>query len=106
MHKNNNMMLIFNRKKGGNYQQKKKSHQLYDSHIVSNSSVRAKGIEPIRLSAPDPKSGLSTNFNTPAKPLWPFRMERIANVRYFIEFANYQKQIPIRRLKLRAMLGL
>ena len=29
--------------------------------------VRAKGIEPIRLSAPDPKSGLSTNFNTPAK---------------------------------------
>lgn len=45
MHKNNNMMLIFNRKKRGNYQQKKKSHQLYDSHIVSNSSVRAKGIE-------------------------------------------------------------
>ena len=38
MHKNNNMMLIFNRKKGGNYQQKKKSHQLYDSHIVSDSS--------------------------------------------------------------------
>ena len=28
--------------------------------------VRAKGIEPIRLAAPDPKSGLSTNFNTPA----------------------------------------
>lgn len=38
MHKNNNMMLIFNRKKRGNYQQKKKSHQLYDSHIVSDSS--------------------------------------------------------------------
>ena len=37
MHKNNNMMLIFNRKKRGNYQQKKKSHQLYDSHIVSDS---------------------------------------------------------------------
>ena len=31
--------------------------------------VRAKGIEPIRLSAPDPKSGLSTNFNTPATVL-------------------------------------
>ena len=29
--------------------------------------MRAKGIEPIRLAAPDPKSGLSTNFNTPAK---------------------------------------
>ena len=28
--------------------------------------MRAKGIEPIRLTAPDPKSGLSTNFNTPA----------------------------------------
>ena len=28
--------------------------------------MRAKGIEPIRLAAPDPKSGLSTNFNTPA----------------------------------------
>ena len=28
--------------------------------------VRVKGLEPIRLSAPDPKSGLSTNSNTPA----------------------------------------
>ncbi len=43
--------------------------------------VRAKGIEPIRLSAPDPKSGLSTNFNTPAD------FEN-ANVRYFSEIAN------------------
>ena len=33
---------------------------------LSHFWVRAKGIEPIRLSAPDPKSGLSTNFNTPA----------------------------------------
>ena len=30
-------------------------------------SVRAKGLEPIRLSAPDPKSGLATNYNTPAE---------------------------------------
>ncbi len=30
------------------------------------SSVRAKGLEPIRLAAPDPKSGLATNYNTPA----------------------------------------
>lgn len=29
--------------------------------------VRAKGIEPIRLTALDPKSSLSTNFNTPAR---------------------------------------
>ena len=28
--------------------------------------VRVKGLEPIRREAPDPKSGLSTNFNTPA----------------------------------------
>ena len=43
--------------------------------------VRAKGIEPIRLSAPDPKSGLSTNFNTPAN-------FGTANVQQFILFAN------------------
>lgn len=29
-------------------------------------AVRAKGLEPIRLAAPDPKSGTSTNFATPA----------------------------------------
>ena len=28
--------------------------------------VRVMGLEPIRLSAPDPKSGLATNYNTPA----------------------------------------
>ncbi len=28
--------------------------------------VRAKGVEPIRREALDPKSSLSTNFNTPA----------------------------------------
>ena len=31
-------------------------------------SVRAKGLEPIRTKAPDPKSGLATNYNTLAKP--------------------------------------
>ena len=31
--------------------------------------VRVKGLEPIRRKAPDPKSGLSTNFNTPANRL-------------------------------------
>lgn len=30
--------------------------------------VRMKGLEPIRLTAPDPKSGLATNYNTLAKP--------------------------------------
>ena len=35
----------------------------------SNSSleVRAKGLEPPRLSAPDPKSGAAANYATPAK---------------------------------------
>ena len=28
--------------------------------------VRLAGLEPVRLSAPDPKSGASTNFATPA----------------------------------------
>lgn len=28
--------------------------------------MRAKGLEPPRLAAPDPKSGLATNYNTPA----------------------------------------
>ena len=36
----------------------------------------------------------------------PFRFALVKSAAYFIEFANYQKQIPIRRLKLRAMLGL
>ena len=39
---------------------------IYNQLRIKALFVRAKGIEPIRLSAPDPKSGLSTNFNTPA----------------------------------------
>ena len=31
-------------------------------------TVRAKGLEPIRTKAPDPKSGLATNYNTLANP--------------------------------------
>ena len=31
-------------------------------------NVRAKGLEPIRTKAPDPKSGLATNYNTLANP--------------------------------------
>ena len=34
--------------------------------IARQAFVRAKGLEPIRIAAPDPKSGLSTNSNTPA----------------------------------------
>ena len=34
--------------------------------------VRMKGLEPIRLTAPDPKSGLATNYNTSASQLFKF----------------------------------
>ena len=40
-----------------------------------SSKVRVKGLEPPRLAAPDPKSGVYTNFTTPAFP------ERGAKVR-------------------------
>gem|GEM_PF-6865183 len=36
------------------------------SGICPVNIVRVKGLEPIRTKAPDPKSGLATNYNTPA----------------------------------------
>ena len=36
--------------------------------LQSLDKVRAKGLEPIRTKAPDPKSGLATNYNTLANP--------------------------------------
>ena len=39
--------------------------QILDNQLLKY-FVRAKGLEPIRIAAPDPKSGLSTNSNTPA----------------------------------------
>ena len=36
--------------------------------LRSLDKVRAKGLEPIRTKAPDPKSGLATNYNTLANP--------------------------------------
>jgi hypothetical protein len=59
-------------RKNGNYAQKtvqfcKKTAQKIVWFSVY--FVRAKGIEPIRLPALDPKSSLSTNFNTPAMPV-------------------------------------
>ena len=50
--------------------------------------VRAKGIEPIRLSAPDPKSGLSTNFNTPADFYVISFRKRSANILLIFESAS------------------
>ena len=57
---------------------------IYNHLRIKALFVRAKGIEPIRLSAPDPKSGLSTNFNTPAC----LSEERIANLVLFILIAK------------------
>lgn len=37
-------------------------------HSSISKNVRAKGLEPIRTKAPDPKSGLATNYNTLANP--------------------------------------
>jgi len=47
--------------------------------------VRVEGLEPPYLAAPDPKSGVSTNFTTPALhlicPSWqPLSSNRSANV--------------------------
>lgn len=44
------------------------SHRKRPWNIPRPLSVRAKGLEPIRTKAPDPKSGLATNYNTLAKP--------------------------------------
>ena len=69
--------------------------------------VRAKGIEPIRLSAPDPKSGLSTNFNTPATVFLLLSLTKgLQMYDILLNLQNYQKQIPSRMLKLMAILGL
>ena len=35
--------------------------------------VRVEGLEPPRLAAPEPKSGASTNFATPARPYTTFK---------------------------------
>ena len=39
---------------------------LFDLHVLSFVMVRVEGLEPPRLAAPEPKSGASTNFATPA----------------------------------------
>ena len=66
--------------KGGHSPARKKPN-----HKVELFDVRAKGIEPIRLSAPDPKSGLSTNFNTPATIFTSSLLERIAKILHFLK---------------------
>ena len=62
--------------------QKSSNSLIYNQLRIKALFVRAKGIEPIRLSAPDPKSGLSTNFNTPAT-IFHLSLKRTANVLHF-----------------------
>ncbi len=69
--------------------------------------VRATGIAPIRLSAPDPKSGLSTNFNTPAIALL---LEKECKFKTFYRKCkkNYflMKRMAIRGRAMMAMVAL
>ena len=45
--------------------------------------VRMKGLEPIRLTAPDPKSGLATNYNTSAS-----EFQRTAKLHIYFKSAS------------------
>ncbi|CEN41881.1 hypothetical protein CCYN74_80073 [Capnocytophaga cynodegmi] len=44
----------------------KKRFKMFIFNIIKRLFVRVKGLEPPRREAPDPKSGVSTNFTTPA----------------------------------------
>ena len=66
--------------------------------------VRAKGLEPLHRKAPDPKSGLSTNFNTPAficylPPLlvncrgWTAKVRILCNLSKIIFFSRHEFSI-------------
>ena len=54
-------MRVIAQKHQGNQHAKKKSKLSFGLF------VRVIGLEPTRLAAPDPKSGMSTNFTIPAK---------------------------------------
>ncbi len=46
------------------FNKKARNHSRSFFHYV----VRVEGLEPTSLAAPDPKSGVSANFTTPANP--------------------------------------
>ena len=50
-------------------------------------SVRVKGLEPSHLAAPDPKSGVSTNFTIPASMI--LRMQIYIIVLYYEIFIHF-----------------
>ena len=45
-------------------------HQLHMSGTEGSFIVRVEGLEPPWIAPPDPKSGMSTNFTTPAFANW------------------------------------
>jgi hypothetical protein len=51
----------------GKYGETKKTHKTLILNELWVFKVRVIGLEPTRLAAPDPKSGMSTNFTIPAK---------------------------------------
>ena len=86
---------------------KKSLNSLIVNHLrVKALFVRAKGLEPLHRKAPDPKSGLSTNFNTPAficylPPLlvncrgWTAKVRILCNLSKIIFFSRHEFSISL-----------
>ena len=55
------------------------------AELFSQNYVRMKGLEPPRLTAPDPKSGVATNYTTSADFIFLKRLFRstTTKIRYF-----------------------
>ena len=74
------------------------------STLINQENVRVEGLEPPRLAAPDPKSGASTNFATPAihwlsnHYVWPFGKSGAKIKSFSIEKrkSNFSRNFPIR----------
>ena len=65
-YKINRLTLSFSNCPGPSESDKKATSYLYIIVFMIYIVVRVKGLEPPRLSAPEPKSGASTNSATPA----------------------------------------
>ncbi len=56
--------------------------------------MRVKGLEPSHREAPDPKSGVSTNFTTPAEICFP-RLRECKYTYILVISNNYLKKIDV-----------
>ena len=72
------------------------------TQLFSWVSVRAKGLEPPRLSALDPKSSAATNYATPAGPYWDCKGRHyFYKCKFFFNFFNdYLQQYNLPPLHL------